>query len=76
MVWNLEPDDLPEPQDVEVRVCNDCHKYAGECECENSSGFTKEWGSRCSFCRSVFLTEDAWASHECSGYEPDENEYL
>jgi hypothetical protein len=82
MVWNLEPDDPPEPQDVQVSVCKDCHKaqdYAasnGECECENSSDFTLEWWTRCPDCREIFPDDDEWVKHECTGWEPDENDYF
>lgn len=82
MVWNLEPDDPPEPLDVKVSVCNDCGKAQdyiadnGECECENSSGFTYDYWWQCSECRGVYSTEDGWCNHECTGYEPDDDYYF
>lgn len=74
MVWNLEPDDPPEPGDVDVALCNDCNQPQDygvvdveNCNCENYSGYHIENLWRCYDCRLIYKNEDAWAEHICDG---------
>lgn len=66
-----DPANVPDWMEEEADICDDCNKLCDYCECENPSGFHREWVYKCPDCKLLFR-DDSELDHGCEGYQSDD----
>ena len=74
-VGGLDPANIPDWLDELVDICDDCDKMSEDCECDNPSGFHKDYVYKCPDCYRLFR-DDSQLDHDCEGWQPDEDDAL